>query len=335
MRRFNQRQIWHLGLLYTVVLGVAIGMADFAVADDTELLKQEFLNAVAGMEKKIQNLKLHVETIERSHWVETGKPTKDTVVRHEMACRGAMRLIKRSASEGGTEEITAKNDKYYFVLRKEAQSVELVELVPINTHEANNHATEIFDAIGSLGYVCAGYYGGHPWWKYVKLPGFSITGIRPDERPGCYRVDYETPNAAMPAPVIKNHYSIFDSNRGWVSVETGYDSFYPKVSNGNDFKFHDRYRFVDDDFVTVSGVEVNLESTLTTDRSDDTFHDEVIVKSTILSEDPPEEIFFLSHYGLAEPSFERRRGIWYLVISVALATVTYWISRRRRNQRSN
>ncbi len=84
---------------------------------------------------------------------------------------------------------------------------------------------------------------------------------------------------------------------------------------------------------TINEIPIATKTTRTMSALDSGYRSESALTAEIISRDVPQEEFYLSHYGLPEPTFRRSwlgPWVWYLIAGVVCLVVSAMILKRRR-----
>ncbi len=83
----------------------------------------------------------------------------------------------------------------------------------------------------------------------------------------------------------------------------------------------------------IGGIPIATKTTRTIKSLDRDYESEAVVTTNIIRRDVPEEEFYLRHYGLPEPNFDRRwfgAWVWYLIAGLVCLAVSGVILKRRK-----
>ena len=326
----------HIGILACVAPVVAVlidGATRPAPCESVPTLQDEFFRAIERMESLADTLQTHVrvDVTDREFTTKNATAPKLTSLSYEFACRGNRFLMRKEILDDRsvkTARISCKNDTYYFVIEQSLNRSELVLLQGL-TDPGDSGADEIFRDLGTLFPVSSIHYVTEPLWVLAKLPGFEVLDmVELDD--SMVRVEHTIPpDYDAGGPVYSDAYLVCDRSRGWSLMEIGHTFRFPD-GTVDVLEFR-----VSDDSMRGDLVFINRRRTDLM-REDESYRSSTEFTSTVLNDDPPLEMFYLSHYGLPEPSFDRpwsplRISLLFLLLSVICVICWLMMSRRGRS----
>jgi len=320
---------------------------------DDPALRQRFLKGVADAARKLKEPTFSLRTkcrrasrltsissaYRKKHGAMYAKrgtdPMEVDIVEFECAIRGQLVLqMGRTGPIEDLESVRARNHAYVFsiqrALNSQRNALQFVERMGADPF-VDAQIVEIESTV--RGAAFAGYY----LWSMALLDliqneAFRMTrvsGVESATGP-LVRVEFEYPRTKAnnePDMTFSDGYLVVDPSREWALQEYG-AAVYAHISNSRSVV---RVTLEYGDSVDGVPIATKLERT-TTFPDDPGTTMEGLMTVAVVSKDVPEEEFYLSHYGLPEPNFERRwYGAW-LIFSIGVAAclvVAYWIRRRR------
>lgn len=292
-------------------------------------LRERFMKGTAAAEQALNN------SWARGKYVITMTSSSSPAYENsnDYAFKGSGLAKKVEQEKEGIARLNVRNPRYAFSLTRgtQAKSYSLAWLAAYGANRRETETIEFESANGNalaLGAVCV--YGRFVW-DLVRDPGFEVTAIstmNTDEEERV-RVEFQyTPSDSETSLLKKipmeNAYLVCDPANHWRLCEYG-----RVVGRGGD-------RVVVDCVAGREGMLPMLSRQVSTRKNrageDLEFRHEIAcVESTF--EDVPEEEFYLSHYGLPEPTFERRwfgNWVWYLIAGIVCLVVSAKMLKRRR-----
>ncbi|MEZ6034946.1 MAG: hypothetical protein R3C17_17780 [Planctomycetaceae bacterium] len=239
--------------------------------------------------------------------------------------------LKSTMGRGGEssiEFVTAKNDKYAFRIRRSSH--------------ATNYGIEYLQELGvdpdmdariQSSYVEGRSFFVAPWTVFtipmsqlIKSPFFHVKQISAVAQDGIelVRIDFDhlTDDSDRKHERLSDAYLVCDPAHGWALREYGATFFTGGV-------YQQKIEFG----VRINGLPIPSKFTTVYALPKST----PVVRHTVItadevSENVAHEAFYLSHYGLPEPNFERSlfgRWAWYLALGIA-CLIAAWILMKRR-----
>ncbi|NOX54508.1 MAG: hypothetical protein GXP27_08725 [Planctomycetes bacterium] len=339
--------------------------ASVRAAEDDPTLRREFLRGVRQVGAQLDKVTVRVKVRTSSRytgfskkWLQNArrrnpaavqKAKKPRITELECAISGP-RILSSALRPEGTREIRGKNERYAFAifLPKGTNRPVVQFLERANGDGANDPRIEQHEKrLRSL--VFAPYYFSEkPLHELVDQEGFTIRRVyRCDpSQPNLVRVDFDfvdQDSAGRPYATYSNSFLILDSTNNWALVE----DFADIQSHFNDSHVisHRTYRLGQQSGPVAYPALVKEELTWPDDLGTKM---EVVWTVRVVASDVAKEVFFLSHYGLSEPRFERRvfgiavpsgdstSGMWlwcFVIGVVCLVFASMLICRHLRNQR--
>ncbi len=355
LQNVRQDRSWSPRLLrmsLAVVL-LLVASESLSAQQDDPALRQRFLKAVADATRKLKEpdfsllakcrRESRLTSISPAWRAENAAayaernidPMEVDVMGFECAFRGP--LVLQTGLTGPSDDleyVRARNHAYVFALQRAPNSqrnaLQFVERMGSDP-QVDAQIVEIEATV--RGAAFAGYY----LWSMalsdlIETDAFRIIrvyGVESETGP-LVRVEFEysqTKANNEPDMTFSDGYLVVDPNREWVLQEYG-ATVDAHISNSRSVV---RVTLEYGDSVEGVPIATKLErKTIFPDDPGTTM--EGLVTVAVVSKDVPEEEFYLSHYGLPEPTFERRwNGSWivYPISGVAFLAMAYWIRRRR------
>ena len=329
----NVRHFAFFTLTVSVPFAVTCGWTP-AAQSATPRLKDEFFEAVARMETLAATLNVHAR-VDWSRVTEVDSTSESDGASYEVACRGNDLLLKKEVLDEGSgrTEITCRNESYFFVIEQSPHGTQLVFIQQVGgPHRGGGSPDELTARIRELGIrmpISGFHHVYFPLWEVVEMSGFEILDLTELDQ-SLVRVDHTTPPSYEPdGPPLRDAYVICDREQGWAVIEAGHRTHWPDGDI-------DRFKLRTLDYSTRGGLIFVNARRSDVEREDGSFRASVELTSTVLNDDPPLEVFYLSHYGLPEPSFDRpwsplRISLLFLLLSVICVICWLMMSRRGRS----
>lgn len=306
--------------------------------DIDRALRDRFLRAVPQTARKVDQISFRAKVVSTGVYETLSDSLKAEYKRQghdyekprvaEVNCsmRGTFGLTT-DVSPRGIETVAARNGDYAFRISRAtaAKSYGLVFLERLGDNPVyDKRIQEEYDeaCCHALG---AWYFNSEPVLHIVESPSFQIKKIAVEEQDGVelVRIEFDrlyTDIEHRPWN-FSDAYLLCDPERHWALREYGYtwvDGRRQRTTvtfgKGNEgFPLAEKItrRETQKDGVTVSRQDITVE---------------------ILSDNVPKEEFYLSHYGLPEPNFERGwfgMWVWYLIAGIICLGVAAIIMKRR------
>lgn len=228
----------------------------------------------------------------------------------------------------GIEYVMAKNSRYAFRIERSSGTTQygLTFLEQLGANVQAEEGIEEMEKESRALPLCTWYMVGHTLSHFVESPFFSIKGVSTVSLDGqeLVRVDFEhlvDDPARKRSEWLSGAYLVCDPERSWALRE-----YCATLSSGS--VYHVKIDFgesVDGFPIPAKITRVISKENVSTRQTVGTFE--------VVSDNVPEEEFYLSHYGLPEPTF--RRGwfgswVWYLIGGIVCFVVGRLVLRRRK-----
>ncbi len=338
------------------VLVLAFTGGEVRSQDDESALCSRFLAAVAKAEKRcrrapgsilvkaITTTQLSPKTVDADYSPEllaklrqeSANLTKPRIVAtSEYAGRSDLQL--EMGTRDGFEFVTARNRRYAFHIQRapELKGYSLQFLQRIGGDPAvdaliDEAALRSVVATRSLAWSMFG----KRLWEWIDSPDFKIEGTSEVQSGGetLVRIDFEhlVDEVRPGRPCLSDGYLICDPAADWALREFE-ASFINPVQGVAVTRQRGSLEYAE----TTKGLPLPIPETisLSTNWINDAKNtDWTITTLEVISTDVPEEIFYLSHYGLPEPTFRRSwlgTWVWYLAAGIVCLIVAAAIFKRR------
>lgn len=321
---------------------VASGPQILAEDVDPDLLNR-FMQGVAENTSIVENISVKarlVTTVERRADTELARqevtaasfapnePEIEEISTVTISGPYGLKVSMGRGTEASIEHVTAKNDKYAFRTRRSSQ--------------ATNYGIEYLQELGvdpSLdSQIQSSYREGRsffvaPWTVFtipvsqlIKSPFFNVRRISTVVSEGIesIRIDFDhlTDDPNRKHERLSDAYIVCDPANGWAMREYGATFFTGGI-----------YQHKIEFGVRIDGVLIPSKFTSVYALPKST----PVVRHTVttaeeVSEDVTDDTFFLSHYGLPEPNFEKSffgRWAWYMGLGIACLIAAWFLVRRR------
>ncbi len=314
-----------------VLVGLA-GPGPLCASEEDPGLRDRFLEGVAQAAEKLEHLSYRAkfQYIGRNEGKDAG--TETDTRNSEVAIRGS--CILKTRVKPGTVESRGRNDDYAFALSKQSDgeriSLEFVEQLGVDPKlDARIAAMEEEPRRMALG----GFYlWNDPLFHLVESGSLSIKRVNgvTSEGKDLVRVEFDClvdDSTGRPKYEVTEGFLVCDPAREWVLTE--YGGTYYRFVNKTTSLLHAVLEYGD----VIDGIPIATKTTRTMDLQDSDFRLESVLTAEIISRDVPEEEFYLSHYGLPEPNFNRPwfgAWAWYLIAGIGCLVISATILKRRR-----
>ncbi|NQT15987.1 MAG: hypothetical protein HQ582_24745 [Planctomycetes bacterium] len=319
------------------VLSLSVAPCSLWAQEDDPALRGRFLTGVAQTARKLEKLSFRAQCEYTS--ADKGVGASDEIDRrnYEMAIRGPYALETGLNKNRGTVFVRVRNDSYAFGLERSAEgertSLQFLEQIGVDPSiDAGIAESEVIPRAMAL---AAYYLWTEPLSRVVESDSFSIKrvyGISSGSNE-LARVEFEY-LVDDPVRKIKQRFSdgflVCDPAREWVLTEYG-ATHYNFI---NEFTAALTTVLEHGDAIGEMPIATKITQRMKGMRSaDDDYTSESVITLEITSRDVPEEEFYLTHYGLPEPTF--RRGwlgvwAWYLIAGIVCLGVGTMVLKRRR-----
>jgi hypothetical protein len=314
-------------------------MGTLYAADTDPAVRDRFLDGVKETEAALERLAVRVrcEYTRRFVWASDEvlanmrkfrpDPLAPVTRTYEVAVLGDWTL--ESGTHGnGLEYVMGTNKGYAFRLERPAALVQyaLTFLEPLPAHAEAEASVEQMEKEARLLPLCTWYMVDHTVSHYVESPLFRIKNVSAVSADGqrLVRVDFEhlvDDPARKKVESLSDAYLVCDPERNWALREyraTMWDGCVYHVT----IDFGERVR----------GFPIPRKITRLITKENVSIR-EMVTTFEVISPDVLEEEFYLTHYGLPEPTF--RRGwlgswVWYLIGGIVCLVVGRLLLRRRK-----
>jgi len=292
-------------------------------------LQERFVQGVEQASVKLQEISFRIRTVTTT----TESPAADKPDRREreIGIRGPYGVETRVTQNGIL--VQATNDVYAFVLLRSSQgtgnSLQFLERVGVN---AAIDAKIASVAQGPRSIALAAYYlWDEPLGQVIRRNSFKIKrvfALAPDGAFVRVEFDYAIDDPSQKLRVrYTDGYLICDPARQWVLKEYG-ATFHNLNDNGIG-----PTRTVFEHYESIGEMPIATEASHTFKRRDKDYTSHSVMAFEVLERELPEEVLYLSYYGLPEPNFGRSwQGTWgwYFVGGCLCLIVGIILVRRRK-----
>lgn len=319
------------------ILSLSVAACPLRAAGDDPGLRDRFLKGVAQAATKLEDLSYRAkfEYLGSSK----GKDASEEIDKrnYDIAIRGTCLLETGVTKDSGNVFFRVRNDDYGFALERtpegERASLQFVERIGVNPSvDARIVGMEEVPRAFALG----GFYlWTDPLARLVESDSFSVKRVYAvtsgDKE--LVRVEFEH---LVDVPTRKQKYRVTDGflvcdpAREWALTEYG-GTKYNSIN-----KFNSVSTAVLECGETIGGIPIVTKTTRTMNSLDSEYESESVVTTEIISRDVPKEEFYLSHYGLPEPTFQRSwlgTWVWYLIAGIVCLVISAMILKRPRATR--
>lgn len=328
-----------------------LGNAALDAQGEDPQLRARFLEGVRQTARKLDQVSAHAKGVNTQDFAAVSKkaradlaefnkkrrpeqridPDKARTRTFECAIRGSFTLEKTKRREGG-DRVMAKNDAYAFAIGRSPgiASYGLEFLERLHADPATDRRIEEQETPPRGSILAAWYVQRYPLSRLVESPWFKIKRVSAVRSEGqdLVRVDFDhlVDGPDRKRDWLSDAFLVCDPARDWALKEYG-----GTMSEG-------AVRRVTIEFgELVSGFPIPSRFTFLTSSSNDP---ETISRNAstleILRRDVPKEEFYLSHYALPEPNFERGwlgPWVWYLMGGIAFVVIGTILATRRKARR--
>jgi hypothetical protein len=330
------RRLAHKSHRSFAILSLTVASCSLWAQEDDPALRVRFLQGVAQTAAKLENLSFREKAIYVGSAKRNGIPDDIDTRNFEMGIRGAYGLETGVNKDTRNVFFRGRNDKYAFSLERTSDgvrtSLQFVEQIGIDPSVDARIAAmeETPRAIALAGY----YLWTEPLSKVVESDAFTITRAydMPSGAEELIRVEFEyifEDAARKRKHRFTDGFLVCDPAKEWVLTEYG-GTNYNLINKSTKV-----LTVVLECAETIGGMPIATKVTQTDSSLDGNYKGESILTMEITDRNVPEEEFYLSHYGLPEPNFERSwlgTWGWYLIGGIGCIVVGA-ITIRWRNTR--
>jgi hypothetical protein len=310
-----------------------------APADDSETaLRRRFLEAVPQTAHKLQQMSFSV----RGHCIVThdyatisdamrekykqhkdfGKP-----VVNRFDCGVCGPFGWESTSSRSIVTVLAKNDEYAFRLSRgdKQQSYTLSFLERLGATATADELIRKSDAESRAVLLGSWYLFGHPLEYFVESRFFRLNRVSAIQNEGLVRIEFDhlVDDPKRERERLADAFAICDPAHDWALREYG-----ATLSKGSAYRVAMEWGREIDGFPLPQRVNILLPM-----ASDPATISRTVWELDVSDMPMAEEEFYLTHYGLPEPTFQQAwlgPWVWYLLAGLACLGVAAVIVRRRR-----
>lgn len=328
------------------ILSLFLATGALCAQQDDPALRDRFLKGVLQTARKVEHLSFRAKCKHSSQMTSLSErlsklyaerkidPDKIDTTEFECAIRGPDSL-QAGTNKIGNKFYKVRNGRYAFAIERspvgERTSLQFVEQLGADPSvDAKIAEIETLVRASALGTV---YFMSIPLSRLVASELVNIKKVYAIQLGSRELVRVEWDGVIhdanhQPDTTYSDCFLICDPSGEWALTEYGGTS-YTHVNNSKG-SFHVTLEFGD----SVDGIPVAKKVEWKTSYLDDPGTSRLSVFTTeITSHDAPEVEFFLSHYGLPEPTFRRvwfGTWVWYLFAVIVCLGVSYVIVKRRR-----
>jgi hypothetical protein len=306
---------------------------------DPSLLKR-FLEAVPQTTKIVERISVRVRWVSTVDFVVNSKAgeaelraagvdpsQKEVGETAQVAIRGPWGLQVGTTRNG--EYVAAKNGEYAFRINRNAQlksySVEFLEQLGVDP--VSDQRIQATDDAARFFVLANWNIAMQPLSRLIKSPFFKIHRISavPSDTGELVRIEFDhlIDDPKRKKERFSDAYMLCDPGNGWALKEYGETAFHGGTN-----------RLIIDFGERVNGFPIPKRVTsLYSLPKESEVTRRTVTTIEVMSQDVPKEEFYLSHYGLPEPKFQRaslRRWVWYLSAGVVCLGVAAIIVKRQR-----
>ena len=305
-------------------------------------LRDRFLKAVPQTAKKLAQMSFRAKCVISGDYepiTDTGRadlirlkldPDKPTVIERNFSIRGAC-TVESGTDKRGFEYVLSKNDDYAFRIVRSAgvESFAIEVLEQLDQRISNpNLEQKIQRAQGEARGFALGtwYFFGEPVSTVIESPSFKLQrvyAVRQNDA-NLVRIDFDY---LHPDDMSKNYWDAFmvcDPDRHWAVKEYGASG---PIEGG-------LHRVTNTFGELLNGFPIAEKVTRRiTGKAYTSFAHRFVTTIEVTNKDVPKAEFYLSHYGLPEPTFQRSwfgMWVWYLSAGIVCLGVARVIMKRRR-----
>ncbi len=302
-------------------------------------LRHRFLAAVKETEDKLQQLSFRVKCTYTTEFVWMSdevlanikkakkKPYEARTQNFDFAISGEFTL----QMAGGVESVLGMNDRYAFHIQRASaiQQYSLAFLEPLGGNRLEDQRTRQACHDARVLPLCTWFVASLTVADLVKSPYFEIMKLStvprdPSNGQELVRIEFDhlfDDPSTRSMEWMSEAYMICDPSKSWALTEYC-------VTLEDSSTYHATLEFGE----LVDGFPVPKKMTRVI-TAEDVSTRQAVATFELISDDVSKEEFYLSHYGLPEPTFQRSwlgMWVWYLVAGVVCLVVSAVIFKRRR-----